>query len=138
MMTNDSIRLLAVKSPHVSVTQNGCSRFVLLSRAQKRSAVIYQPVDDESDAFVVDEVDPAIAEMPVIQRVFPDWNVKSEHNKVSKKVMIGSILDFRGATSPGNFRRLTKQVVVGDEVNAWPLEVGKGGKAKVTLSSFLH
>lgn len=131
MMTNDSIRLLAIKkSARLGYTKMMVAALLYLAEHKKRSAVVYQPVDDESDAFVVDEVDPVIAEMPVIQRVFPDWNVKSEHNKVSKKVMIGSILDFRGATSPGNFRRLTKQVVVGDEVNAWPLEVGKGGKGE--------
>lgn len=131
MMTNDAIKLIGIKkSARLGYTKMVVAAMLYLAEHKKRSAVFYQPVDDESDAFVVDEVDSAIAEMPVIQRIFPDWNVKSENNKVSKKVMVGSILDFRGATSPGNFRRLTKQVVIGDEVNAWPLEVGKKGKGE--------
>ncbi|WP_350635663.1 terminase gpA endonuclease subunit [Pseudoalteromonas sp. GW168-MNA-CIBAN-0100] len=131
MMTNDSIRLLAIKkSARLGYTKMMVAALLYLAEHKKRSAVVYQPVDDESDAFVVDEVDPVIEEMPIIQRIFPDWNVKSENNKVSKKVMIGSTIDFRGATAPGNYRRLTKQVLIGDEVNAWPLEVGKKGKGE--------
>ncbi|MFM2476372.1 phage terminase large subunit family protein [Celerinatantimonas sp. MCCC 1A17872] len=131
MMTNDAIKLMAIKkSARLGYTKMVVAAMLYLAEHKKRSTVFYQPVDDESDAFVVDEVDAPIAEMPIIQRIFPDWNVKSENNKVSKKVMVGSTLDFRGATSPGNFRRLTKQVVIGDEVNAWPLEVGKKGKGE--------
>lgn len=131
MMTNDSIRLLGIKkSARLGYTKMMVAALLYLAEHKKRSAVVYQPVDDESDEFVIDEVDSVIAEMPIIQKIFPDWAVKSENNKVSKKVMVGSIIDFRGATAPGNFRRLTKQLVIGDEVNAWPLEVGKKGKGE--------
>ena len=87
--------------------------------------MVYQPIDDESDGFVADEVDPAIAEMPVIQKIFPDWDKSNERNNLQRKEMSGAIIDFRGASTPGNFRRLTKQVVEGDEVDGWPLEVAK-------------
>ncbi|CAG9000653.1 MAG: hypothetical protein CENE_02653 [Candidatus Celerinatantimonas neptuna] len=131
MMTHDALKLMAIKkSARLGYTKMVVAAMFYLAEHKKRSTVFYQPVDEESDAFVVDEVDSTIDEMPIIQRIFPDWNVKSENNKVSKKVMVGSTLDFRGATSPGNFRRLTKQVVIGDEVNAWPLEVGKKGKGE--------
>lgn len=125
MMTNDAIRLLGVKkSARLGYTKMVVAALLYLAEHKKRSAVVYQPVDDDSDDFVNDEVDPVIEEMPIIQKVFPDWNVKSENNKASKKVLIGSIIDFRGATAAKNFRRLTKQLLIGDEVNAWPLWVG--------------
>ncbi|MCC7892781.1 phage terminase large subunit family protein, partial [Escherichia coli] len=44
-------------------------------------------------------------------------------NNLQRKEMSGAILDFRGASAPGNFRRLTKQVVEGDEVDGWPYEL---------------
>jgi phage terminase large subunit GpA-like protein len=76
MMTNDSIRLLAIKkSARLGYTKMMVAALLYLAEHKKRSAVVYQPVDDESDAFVVDEVDPVIEEMPIIQRIFPDWNV---------------------------------------------------------------
>lgn len=131
MMTNDYIRLFAIKkSARLGYTKMMVAAMLYLAEHKKRSAVVYQPVDDESDAFVVDEVDSVIAEMPVIQRVFPFWQKKCEKNTIKKKVLLSAILDFRGATSPGNFRRLTKQVVIGDEVNGWPLSVSKNGSGE--------
>jgi terminase, large subunit len=131
MMTNDAIRFMGIKkSARLGYTKMVVAAMLFLAEHKKRSCVFYQPVDDESDEFVVDEIDTVIAEMPIIQRSFPDWATKNEKNNASKKSMVGAILDFRGATSPGNFRRLTKQVVIGDEVNAWPLEVGKNGKGE--------
>ena len=95
MMTNDSIRLLGIKkSARLGYTKMMVAALLYLAEHKKRSAVVYQPVDDESDEFVIDEVDSVIAEMPIIQKIFPDWAVKSENNKVSKKVMVGSITFF--------------------------------------------
>ena len=68
--------------------------------------------------------------MPVIQKIFPDWDKSNERNNLQRKEMNGAIIDFRGASTPGNFRRLTKQVVEGDEVDGWPLEVAKKGKGE--------
>lgn len=56
--------------------------------------MVYQPIDDESDGFVADEVDPAIAEMPVIQKIFPDWDKSNERNNLQRKEMSGAILIF--------------------------------------------
>ena len=131
MMTNDAIKLIGIKkSARLGYTKMLVAALLYLAEHKKRSAAVFQPVDGESDDFVADEIDPVIAEMPVIQRIFPDWNTKNENNKASKKVMIGATLDFRGATAPGNYRRLTKQVVSGDEVNAWPLSVSKDSKGE--------
>lgn len=131
MMTNDAIRLMAIKkSARLGYTKMVVAALFYFAEHKKRSGVFYQPVDDESDSFVADEIDPVIAEMPVIQRIFPDYASKNENNNLSKKAMIGSTWDFRGATSPGNFRRLTKQVAIVDEANALPLEVGKKGKGE--------
>ncbi|MCV4753657.1 phage terminase large subunit family protein, partial [Escherichia coli] len=58
------------------------------------------------------------------------WDKSNERNNLQRKEMSGAILDFRGASAPGNFRRLTKQVVEGDEVDGWPLEVAKKGKGE--------
>ncbi len=131
MMTNDTIKIVAIKkSARLGYTKIMVAAMLYMAEHKKRSSVIYQPVDDESDEFVVDEIDPVIAEMPIIQKVFPDWSTKNEKNNSGKKVFQGATLDFRGATSPGNFRRLTKQCLFGDEINGWPREVGKAGKGE--------
>lgn len=131
LMTNDRCReFFCQKSARLGYTKVAVCATLYMGEHKKRSSVVYQPIEDEADAFVVDEFDPVIAEMPLIQGIFPGWDKKSDKNNNSKKVMQGVIIDFRGANSPGNFRRLTKQCVFGDEVDAWPREVGKGKKGE--------
>lgn len=131
MMTNDAIKMVSVrKSARLGYTKVLVAALLYMTEHKKRSSVVYQPIDDESDGFVSDEIDPAIAEMEVIQAVFPDWNKNNERNNISRKQTTNAVIDFRGASSPGNFRRLTKQAVFGDEVDAWPLEVSKNGKGE--------
>lgn len=124
LMTNDRCRELGIqKSARLGYTKVLVAAMLYMAEHKKRSSVVYQPVDFEAEGFVVDEVDPVIAEMPIIQAIFPGWEKKSERNNNKKKVLPGAIIDFRGA-SAGNFRRITKQCVFGDEVDAWPREVG--------------
>lgn len=131
MMTNDAIKIVSLrKSARLGYTKIMVAALLYLTEHKKRSSVVYQPIDDESDGFVADEVDPVIEGMPEIKAIFPDWNSKSEKNKLDRKQMSGATIDFRGANSPGNFRRLTKQAVLGDEVDGWPMEVAKKGKGE--------
>lgn len=128
MMTSDTIKIVSIrKSARLGYTKIMVAALLYLAAHKKRSSVVYQPVDKESDGFVIDEIDPTIAEMSEIQAIFPDWNRKNERNNLERKVMLGATIDFRGATSPGNFRRMTKQAVLGDEIDGWPMEVTKPG-----------
>lgn len=128
MMANDAIReFYEQKSARIGYTKRLVGVFLYLAEHKKRSAVIYQPTDDDAKDFVVDEVNAVIEEMPVIQAIFPDYKAVNENNTNKKKVLTGVILDFKGAKSPKNFRRITKQVVIGDEIDGWDLEVGKEG-----------
>ncbi|MDN8599026.1 phage terminase large subunit family protein [Citrobacter sp. S2-9] len=131
MMTNDAIKIVSVrKSARLGYTKILVAALLYTTEHKKRSSVVYQPIDDESDGFVSDEIDPVIVQMPVIQSIFPDWDSSNERNNINRKQMAGAIIDFRGASSPGNFRRLTKQSVYGDEVDGWPMEVAKNGKGE--------
>lgn len=131
MMTNDAIKIVSLrKSARLGYTKVMVAALFYLTEHKKRSSVVYQPIDDESDGFVSDEIDPTIAQMPEMQAIFPDWNSSNERNNISRKQLAGAIIDFRGANSPGNFRRLTKQAVLGDEVDGWPMEVAKKGKGE--------
>lgn len=131
MMTNDAIKIVSIrKSARLGYTKILVAALLYTTEHRKRSSVVYQPIDDESDGFVADEVDPVIAEMPVIREIFPDWDSSNERNNLERKEIAGVIIDFRGANTPGNFRRMTKQAVYGDEVDGWPLEVSKHGKGE--------
>lgn len=131
MMTNDAIKIVSLrKSARLGYTKVMVAALFYLTEHKKRSSVVYQPIDDESEGFVADEIDPVIEQMPEMQAIFPDWNSSNERNNISRKQLTGAIIDFRGANSPGNFRRLTKQAVFGDEVDGWPMEVAKNSKGE--------
>lgn len=128
MMTNDAIRELDVqKSARLGYTKCLVAAILYFVEHKRRSSVIYQPTDGNAKDFVIDELDSVIAEMPIIKKIFPDWGSENKHNTVKKKKGLGWIIDILGACTPANFRRLTKQVVAGDEVDGWPLESGKEG-----------
>lgn len=128
MMCNDAIREVDwQKSARVGYTKLLVAATMYLSEHKKRNGLIFQPTKEDVEDFVLDEIDAAIAEVPVFQAVFPGWDSENKNNKRNKKKGIGFNLDIRGANSPRNFRAKTKQFIIGDELDAWPLEVGKEG-----------
>jgi terminase, large subunit len=131
LMTNDRCREFGIqKSARLGYTKVLVASVLYMAEHKKRSSVVFQPIDDEADGFVVDEVDPVIAEMKVIKAIFPEWEKKNEKNNLKKKVMKGVIIDFRGGDAAGRYRRLTKQCAFIDEADALPREVGKGKKGE--------
>uniref|UniRef100_UPI0019D29BEE phage terminase large subunit family protein n=1 Tax=Salmonella enterica TaxID=28901 RepID=UPI0019D29BEE len=75
MMTNDAIKIVSArKSARLGYTKVLVAAVLYFAEHKKRSSVVYQPIDDESDGFVTDEIDPVIAEMQVIKDIFPDWD----------------------------------------------------------------
>ena len=99
--------------------------------SQKRSSVVYQPNDPLAKRFTIDEMNPLLPIVPAIQASFPDWAINNENNTVKKKVCTGFSIDILGAETPNNFRAMTKQVVVGDEMSAWKVNNGEGDNVKV-------
>lgn len=128
MMCNDAIREVDwQKSARVGYTKLLVAAMMYLSEHKSRNGVVYQPTEDDAKDFTIDEIDGAIAQMPVMHQVFPAWSSNDENNTVKKKKGLTFTLDIKGATTPKNFRRLTKQFLAGDEIDAWPLEVGREG-----------
>ena len=128
VMCNRAVTAFALqKSARVGYTKMLVAAVLSMAQQHRANAVIYQPTDDDGKDFVIDELDAAIADMPVMWSVFPYWNANDQHNTVKKKVGLGVTLDIKGAATPKNFRRITKQLLIGDEVDAWDWEIGKEG-----------
>ncbi|WP_176365117.1 terminase gpA endonuclease subunit [Pseudoalteromonas ulvae] len=131
MMGNDAIKEFTLQKPtRFGYTKMLAGAIWYLGVHKKRSAVIYQPNEDLAKRFAVDEMNPLLPVVPAIQAVFPDWNINNENNTIKKKVCTGFSFDILGAESPNNFRAMTKQVVVGDEMSAWKVNSGEGDNVK--------
>ncbi|WP_160317384.1 terminase gpA endonuclease subunit [Pseudoalteromonas sp. R3] len=134
MMGNDAINIITVQKPtRFGYTKMLCGALWYLGVHKKRSTVVYQPNDALAKDFTVNEINPLLPVVPAIQAAFPDWSLNNENNTVKKKVCTGFSIDIKGAESPNNFRAITKQVVIADELGAFSINGGEGDNIKVLL-----
>lgn len=132
MMGNDAIKEFTLQKPtRFGYTKMLAGAIWYLGCHKKRSSVVYQPNDSLAKRFTIDEMNPLLPVVPAIQSCFPDWELNNENNTVKKKVCTGFSIDVLGAETPNNFRAMTKQVVVGDEMSAWKVNNGEGDNVKV-------
>lgn len=132
-MSNDDVRSITfMKSARVGYTKMIVAAIGYFAEHKRRNQLVYQPVDDDADDFVKDEIDPMLRDVPAVQRVFPYYNSKSKHNTLSKKSFIGSTLDIRGGKAGKNYRRMSKDVVYYDELDGFDEDIENEGDA-VTL-----
>ncbi|KZX00077.1 hypothetical protein JL49_13350 [Pseudoalteromonas luteoviolacea] len=134
MMGNDAIQVISIQKPtRFGFTKMFSGAMWYLGIHKKRSSVVYQPNDPLAKQFVLDEVNPLLSIVPAIQDSFPDWAVNNENNSTKKKTCTGFSIDFKGAETPNNFRLMTKQVVIADELGAFAINSGEGDNMKVIL-----
>ncbi|MDX2440320.1 MAG: phage terminase large subunit family protein [Desulfobacterales bacterium] len=127
-ISNDDIRTVTWrKSARTGFTKIVAIAIGYFTEHKKRSGVVWQPTDSDAQDFVKDEIDPMIRDVPVVRNIFPSFEKKSKHNTLDKKVFLGCVLDIRGAASPRNFRRLTKEYAIYDELSAFDDDIGKEG-----------
>lgn len=131
-MSNDDIRSVALKkSARVGYTKMIVAAIGYFAEHRKRNQCVWQPVDEDADDFVKDEIDPMLRDCEAVQKVFPYYNQRCKQNTLSKKCFRGSTLDIRGGKSPKNYRRMTKAVVILDELSAFDPNIGKEGSPRV-------
>lgn len=95
---------------------------------KNRNIAIWQPTDTNAKDFVTDSIDPMIRDLrPLGEKLLCVPGTRSKHNTASKKVFEGSLLDIKGGTSAGNFRRMTKDVAIFDECDAFLPDIGGEG-----------
>ncbi len=146
-MSNDDIKKITWrKSARTGYTKIIVAAICYFSEHKRRGQVIFQPTNGDAEEFTKDELDPAFRDVDCMSEIFPEHEKKSKKNTLAKKMMKGSTLDIRGGESPGNYRRLTKDIVYYDELSGFPHNVGgstKGdggatdlGDIRLTSSSF--
>ena len=108
-----------------------------------RNIVVFQPTDGDAKDFVKDEIDTMLRDVPIVGNLLRcDADAKSPYNTNDKKVFQTSILDIRGGHTARNYRRMTKDVVIYEELDAFEQDIDKEGSplslgdVRVETSSF--
>jgi phage terminase large subunit GpA-like protein len=130
-MTSDDIEEVNwMKSRRVGYTKCLLAATASLIVQKNRNVAIWQPTDSDAKDFTTDEVETVLRDVPALgRRLKCQVGVKSKYNTLEKKVFNGATLDIKGGKSPRNFRRMTKDVAIYDELSAFDLDIGGEGTA---------
>lgn len=129
MGSPDVQRIDVIKSARVGATKMMMAALGYFLVKKKRSVAFWQPTDSDRDDFSKTEIEPAIRDVPAWVSAFPDFGKKSKLNTLEYKGFIGASLWLKGGTSAKNFRRISPDVVMLDELDAFPLDIDGEGSA---------
>ncbi len=128
-MGNDDIEVVDVqKSARVGYTKIviGISGYFI--EHKKRKGLIYQPTTSDAMDFVKDEINPMLRDVQVLRdELLCDPDKKSPHNTNEKKTFRHSILDIKGGGTGRNYRRMTKDFVIYDELDGFEQDIDREG-----------
>jgi phage terminase large subunit GpA-like protein len=95
---------------------------------KRRNVVIWQPTDGDRDRFSKVEVDTMLRDVPALGNLLmATVGSKSKYNTTDQKTFVGTTLDLKGGKSAKNYRAMTKDVAMYDELAAFDSDVDKEG-----------
>lgn len=87
--------------------------------------MLVQPTIEDAKDYSKEEIGPMIRDTPALCGLFSDDG--ESDNTILKKVFPGGSLSMVGSNSPRAFRRVSRKVILLDEVDAYPQSVGNEG-----------
>lgn len=91
------------------------------------SIMVVQPTLDDAKGYSKEEIQPMLRDTPVLQGLVNEARAKDADNTVLQKKYPGGVLGIVGANSPRGFRRVSRRVVLFDEVDGYPASAGAEG-----------
>ena len=134
-MSNDAIEEVTIrKSARVGYTKILLAFAAYNAHQRRRNQGIWQPTDEDADDFCKTELEPMLRDVSVMADVFPTHLQRHKDNTLKQKRFLGSVLHLRGGKAAKNYRRLTLDVVMLDELDGFDLDIEKEG-SPVKLAS---
>jgi phage terminase large subunit GpA-like protein len=130
-MSDQAVKSIVImKSARIGYTRCliHCASYYI---AQDPSPVlVVLPRESDAEDFSRSEILPTLLDTPALFEICGDLRSRSSEQRVAKRVFKnGSSISFVGANSPNSFRRISARVVLFDECDAYPAEVGSEGDA---------
>ena len=120
------------KSKRIGYTKILLAYIAYTAHHKKRNQAIWQPTDDDAISFVKTELDPAVRDMEIMSEVFPNFMKRHSDNSLKLKKFIGSLLHILGGKAAKNYRRITVDNALFDEIDAFDFDVeGEGSPYKL-------
>jgi phage terminase large subunit GpA-like protein len=123
-------QVVVMKSARIGYTRCliHCASYYI---AQDPSPVlVVLPRESDAEDFSRSEILPALLDTPTLFEICGDLRSPSSEQRVAKRVFKnGSSIAFVGANTPNSFRRISARIILFDEVDAFPADVGTEGDA---------
>ena len=95
--------------------------------------MVVQPTVEDAEGYSKDEIGPMIRDTPVLRGVFSEQKAKDGANTILMKSFSGGSLSMVGANSARGFRRVSRRVVLFDEVDGYPATTSEGDQIKLGI-----
>ncbi|MFC5358249.1 phage terminase large subunit family protein [Azospirillum himalayense] len=118
-------QITALKASRIGYSQI-VKNFIAYCADQAPSRVlVYQPTIDDAEDFGKDDVAKLIT-WPAVRRLF-STKTRDSNNTIRSKRFPGGWIKIKGANSPKEFRRITADKVILEEVDGYPKTAGEEG-----------
>lgn len=125
-------RVTWMKSKRVGYTQLITFAQGYYIAADPSPLFLAQPTIDDVKQYSKESFTPMVESMPVLRGLISEKKSRDSQNTLQHKIFPGGAIHFAGANSMRSFRRLTKRVVIGDEIDAWPANL-EGDQIKAMI-----
>ncbi|MDD5587425.1 MAG: phage terminase large subunit family protein, partial [Alphaproteobacteria bacterium] len=128
---NDDIEGVAVKK----AARTGYTKMLMAAMAyfavfRRRNQALWQPTDSDAQEFVETELNPMLRDVKPIKAIFPALGKKHQHNTNAYKKFLGCLMYIKGGSSARNYRRISVDVTILDEVDSFDKDIDKEGSPR--------
>lgn len=89
--------------------------------------MLVQPTESDAEGYSKDEIAPMVRDTPALAGLVADAKSRDSGNTILAKTFPGGVLQLVGANSPRGFRRVSRRIVLFDEVDGYPPSAGNEG-----------
>jgi phage terminase large subunit GpA-like protein len=91
------------------------------------SIMLVQPTIEDAQGYSKEEISPMLRDTPVLRGLVSEAKAKDGENTILQKMFPGGTLSLVGANSPRGFRRVSRRIVLFDEIDGYPPSAGAEG-----------
>jgi phage terminase large subunit GpA-like protein len=89
--------------------------------------MVVQPTIEDAEGYSKEEIAPMLRDTEVLRGLVSDAKSRDSNNTILSKSFPGGTLSMVGANSPRGFRRVSRRVVLFDEIDGYPPGAGSEG-----------
>lgn len=120
-------RVTVIKSARVGYTKIVGHALGYFMHYDPCPLMVVQPTEADAEGYSKEEIAPMIRDTPVLRELVADAKTRDSGNTILQKQFPGGTLSLVGANSPRGFRRVSRRVVIFDEVDGYPPSAGPEG-----------